>query len=105
VTLRQQWDVLPQCKAHIQEFVWLLTVSTGVKVSSIKFMQHIIIVQMRGISGPTVPFHQSLLHTHTHGDTRSITYSFKIKRTPIFQMSLPIIPSFQGLITMLYTSQ
>ncbi|KAG1763530.1 hypothetical protein EDD22DRAFT_1050139 [Suillus occidentalis] len=54
VTLRQQWDVLPQCKAHIQEFVWSLTVSTGVKVFSIKFMQRIIIVQTRGISGPTL---------------------------------------------------
>jgi hypothetical protein len=96
-TLRQQWDVLSQCKARILEFVWSPTVSTGVKVSAIKFMQRIIIVQTRGISDPRVLFHQSLLHTHTHCDTRSIIYSFKTKMTPTSQTSLLITPSFRGL--------
>ncbi|OJA10681.1 hypothetical protein AZE42_01046 [Rhizopogon vesiculosus] len=51
-TLRQQWDLLSQCKARILEFIWSQTTTNGVKLSAIKFMQRIIIVQTRGISDP-----------------------------------------------------
>ncbi|KAF7370712.1 Mitogen-activated protein kinase [Mycena sanguinolenta] len=46
------WNTLSTCKARIIEFVWAPTTSSGVRLSSIKFLQRIILLQTRGISDP-----------------------------------------------------
>ncbi|KAF9245242.1 Symplekin tight junction protein C terminal-domain-containing protein [Melanogaster broomeanus] len=51
-TNRQQWDTLCQCKSRILEFVALSTANNGVKLSAVKFMQRVILLQTRGVSDP-----------------------------------------------------
>ncbi|KAF9221332.1 hypothetical protein BS17DRAFT_785211 [Gyrodon lividus] len=51
-THRQQWDILCQCKSRILEFVALPTANNGVKLSAVKFMQRVILLQTRGVSDP-----------------------------------------------------
>ncbi|KAJ6518677.1 Symplekin tight junction protein C terminal-domain-containing protein [Mycena sanguinolenta] len=46
------WNTLSTCKARIIEFVWAPTTSNGVRFSSVKFLQRIILLQTRGISDP-----------------------------------------------------
>ncbi|KAJ8521574.1 hypothetical protein ONZ45_g1743 [Pleurotus djamor] len=46
------WNTLTKCKARILEFVWSPTVTLGVKLSAMKFMQRVILVQTRGVSDP-----------------------------------------------------
>lgn len=46
------WNTLSACKNRIIEFVWSQTVSVGVKLSAMKFVQRVILVQTRGISDP-----------------------------------------------------
>ncbi|KAJ7449602.1 Symplekin tight junction protein C terminal-domain-containing protein [Mycena latifolia] len=46
------WATLSGCKTRILEFVWAPTTSNGVRFSSIKFLQRVILVQTRGISDP-----------------------------------------------------
>ncbi|SJL03526.1 related to Symplekin [Armillaria ostoyae] len=46
------WDTLSTCKTRILEFVWNPHANSGVKVSAVKFMQKVILVQTRGISDP-----------------------------------------------------
>lgn len=46
--------------------MWSSTTSNGVKLSAIKFIQRIIIVQTRGISDPRVAFHKLLLYMRAH---------------------------------------
>ncbi|KAJ6581382.1 Symplekin tight junction protein C terminal-domain-containing protein [Mycena capillaripes] len=46
------WNTLSTCKARILDFVWALTTSSGVRLSSIKFLQRVILLQTRGISDP-----------------------------------------------------
>jgi Symplekin/PTA1 N-terminal len=53
---RSAWDTLVQCKTRILELVWSPTVSIGVKLSAVKFMQRVILVQTRGVSDPRVVF-------------------------------------------------
>ncbi|KAI5992588.1 Symplekin tight junction protein C terminal-domain-containing protein [Pisolithus orientalis] len=51
-TQRQQWDLLTQCKTRILDFVRSPTANNGVKLSAIKFVQKVILLQSRGISDP-----------------------------------------------------
>ncbi|KAG6336042.1 hypothetical protein ID866_3041 [Astraeus odoratus] len=51
-TQRQQWDLLMQCKGRILDLVWSSTTNGGVKLSAVKFMQKVILLQTRGISDP-----------------------------------------------------
>ncbi|KAJ7355393.1 Symplekin tight junction protein C terminal-domain-containing protein [Mycena albidolilacea] len=46
------WNTLSTCKARIIEFVWAPTTSNGVRLSSIKFVQRVVLLQTRGISDP-----------------------------------------------------
>ncbi|KIK09035.1 hypothetical protein K443DRAFT_672073 [Laccaria amethystina LaAM-08-1] len=46
------WNTLSACKNRIIELVWSQTVSVGVKLSAMKFVQRVILVQTRGISDP-----------------------------------------------------
>ncbi|KAJ7245107.1 Symplekin tight junction protein C terminal-domain-containing protein [Mycena haematopus] len=46
------WNTLSTCKARIIEFVWAPTTTNGVRFSSIKFLQRVILLQTRGISDP-----------------------------------------------------
>jgi hypothetical protein len=50
------WNTLSTCKARIIEFVWAPTTSNGVRLSSIKFVQRVVLLQTRGISDPRVRF-------------------------------------------------
>jgi len=54
--LRATWDTLVQCKTRILEFVWSSSVSIGVKLSAVKFLQRVILIQTRGVSDPRVVF-------------------------------------------------
>ncbi|KAF8552401.1 hypothetical protein OG21DRAFT_1486223 [Imleria badia] len=51
-THRQQWDVLCQSKSRILDFVVSPTANNGVKLSAVKFMQRVILLQTRGVSDP-----------------------------------------------------
>ncbi|KAH0836650.1 Symplekin tight junction protein C terminal-domain-containing protein [Lanmaoa asiatica] len=51
-THRQQWDILSQSKSRILDFVASSTVNNGVKLSAVKFMQRVILLQTRGVSDP-----------------------------------------------------
>ncbi|KIJ65684.1 hypothetical protein HYDPIDRAFT_131045 [Hydnomerulius pinastri MD-312] len=51
-TLRQQWDLLCQCKSRILELIGIPNANSGVKLSAVKFMQRVILLQTRGISDP-----------------------------------------------------
>ncbi|KAG1760128.1 Symplekin tight junction protein C terminal-domain-containing protein [Suillus occidentalis] len=95
-TLRQQWDVLSQCKARILEFVWSPTVSTGVKVSAIKFMQRIIIVQTRGISDPR-------LQNKNDPNISNVPADHPFLPGPALEAEG--MKLLESVITMLYTSQ
>ncbi|KAJ6591683.1 Symplekin tight junction protein C terminal-domain-containing protein [Mycena vulgaris] len=46
------WATVSACKARILDFVWAPTTSNGVRFSSIKFLQRVILLQTRGISDP-----------------------------------------------------
>ncbi|KAF8216368.1 Symplekin tight junction protein C terminal-domain-containing protein [Mycena galopus ATCC 62051] len=46
------WNTLSTCKARIIEFVWAPATSNGVRFSSIKFLQRVILLQTRSISDP-----------------------------------------------------
>ncbi|KAF8074984.1 Symplekin tight junction protein C terminal-domain-containing protein [Lyophyllum atratum] len=46
------WNTLAACKTRIIEFLWSPTSSVGVKVSAMKFVQRVILVQTRGVSDP-----------------------------------------------------
>ncbi|KAJ7115848.1 Symplekin tight junction protein C terminal-domain-containing protein [Mycena epipterygia] len=46
------WNTLSACKTRILDFVWAPTTTNGVRFSSIKFLQRVILVQTRGISDP-----------------------------------------------------
>ncbi|CAL1714714.1 unnamed protein product [Somion occarium] len=48
----QVWDVLVHCKARILEFVDSPYVGIGIKLSAIKFMQRVILVQTKSVSDP-----------------------------------------------------
>jgi hypothetical protein len=51
---RATWDTLVQCKNSICELGWSPSTNLGVKVSAIKFIQRVILVQTRGVSDPRV---------------------------------------------------
>ncbi|KAG9312974.1 Symplekin tight junction protein C terminal-domain-containing protein [Chiua virens] len=51
-TPRQQWDILVQSKSRILDLVISSTVNTGVRLSAVKFMQRVILLQTRGVSDP-----------------------------------------------------
>lgn len=51
---RQQWDLLSQCKNRILELMWSPTVNSGMKLSAVKFIQKVVLVQTRGVSDPRV---------------------------------------------------
>ncbi|KAJ6493673.1 Symplekin tight junction protein C terminal-domain-containing protein [Mycena vitilis] len=46
------WNTLSHCKARILDFVWAPATNSGVRLSSIKFLQRVILLQTRGISDP-----------------------------------------------------
>ncbi|KAF8661382.1 hypothetical protein AX16_001475 [Volvariella volvacea WC 439] len=46
------WTTLSTCKARILEIVWTPNVGMGMKLSAVKFLQRVILVQMRGIPDP-----------------------------------------------------
>jgi symplekin len=54
--MRSQWDTLVQCKARILEFVSSPHTNGGVRLSAVKFMQRLILVETRGVSDPRVLF-------------------------------------------------
>ncbi|KAG1907771.1 Symplekin tight junction protein C terminal-domain-containing protein [Suillus fuscotomentosus] len=95
-TLRQQWDVLSQCKARILEFIWSPTASTGVKVSAVKFMQRVIIVQTRGISDPR-------LQNKNDPNISNVPVDHPFLPGPTLEAEG--MKLLESVITMLYTSQ
>lgn len=64
---RTTWDSLTACKTRILELVWSPTVSLGVKLAALKFMQRVILVQTRGVSDPRVSHYPSKNNTF-HAD-------------------------------------
>ncbi|KIP10039.1 hypothetical protein PHLGIDRAFT_28714 [Phlebiopsis gigantea 11061_1 CR5-6] len=50
--MQLQWDLLTQTKTKILDLVWAPSTPLGIKISSIKFMQRVILVQTRGPSDP-----------------------------------------------------
>ncbi|KAG1882119.1 hypothetical protein F4604DRAFT_1991829, partial [Suillus subluteus] len=94
--LCQQWDVLSQWKAHILEFIWSPITSTGVKVSAIKFMQCVIIVQTRGISDPR-------LQNKNDPNISNVPVDHPFLLGPTLEAEG--MKLLESVITMLYTSQ
>jgi symplekin len=48
------WTTLSSCKARITELVWAPNVHVGIKLSALKFLQRVVLVQTRGVSDPRV---------------------------------------------------
>ncbi|CAK5273974.1 unnamed protein product [Mycena citricolor] len=46
------WNTLLSCKARVIDLVWNPTTVTGVRLSALKFVQRVILVQTRGVSDP-----------------------------------------------------
>ena len=53
-TNRRPWDVLTGVKNRILELVRTPNVNNGLRISAVKFMQRVILVQTRGINDPRV---------------------------------------------------
>ena len=51
---RKPWDTLTQAKGRILEMVWTPHVNAGLRLSAVKFMQRVILVQTRGVNDPRV---------------------------------------------------
>jgi hypothetical protein len=62
---RSQWDTLSQCKSTILDFVGAPVVNNGVRLSAVKFMQRVILVQTRGIADPRVCLSMPFDHPHS----------------------------------------
>ncbi|KAG1882112.1 hypothetical protein F4604DRAFT_1678546 [Suillus subluteus] len=83
-------------KAHILEFIWSPITSTGVKVSAIKFMQCVIIVQTRGISDPR-------LQNKNDPNISNVPVDHPFLLGPTLEAEG--MKLLESVITMLYTSQ
>ncbi|KAJ7672658.1 Symplekin tight junction protein C terminal-domain-containing protein [Mycena rosella] len=100
------WATLSTCKARILDFVWASTTTNGVRFSSIKFLQRVILVQTRGISDPRVPFsRRSILLLQNKNDPN---ISFCPADHPF--ISVPKLEAegqklLEAVIALLYTSQ
>ncbi|KAJ7224372.1 Symplekin tight junction protein C terminal-domain-containing protein [Mycena pura] len=46
------WTTLTECKTRILAFIWDSNTSTGVRLTAVKFLQRVILLQTRGISDP-----------------------------------------------------
>ncbi|PPQ75883.1 hypothetical protein CVT24_000738 [Panaeolus cyanescens] len=46
------WNTISACKSRIIEMVWGTNVNAGVKISAMKFVQRVVLVQTRGVSDP-----------------------------------------------------
>lgn len=93
------WNTLSTCKNRIIEFVWSPTVSVGVKLSAMKFVQRVILVQTRGISDPRVAVYNLFLYrTACNPEYPYLLkpHSFRIKTIRTFHSAQPITPSFQS---------
>ncbi|KAF8119842.1 hypothetical protein EV363DRAFT_1461069 [Boletus edulis] len=110
-THRQQWDTLSQAKSRTLDFVASPTGNNGVKLSAVKFMQRIILLQTRGVPDPRVAIPI---------ECRSVVMpttlcSFRTKMTQGLPADHPFIsaPALEAegmkllanIITMLHTSQ
>ncbi|KAL4063109.1 Symplekin tight junction protein C terminal-domain-containing protein [Scleroderma yunnanense] len=95
-TPRQQWDLLSQCKSRILELVWSPTANSGVKLSAVKFMQKVILVQTRGVSDPRLQNKNDPNIANVSADHPFISAS------PLEAEGMKLLES---VITMLYTSQ
>ncbi|KAJ7077855.1 Symplekin tight junction protein C terminal-domain-containing protein [Mycena belliarum] len=90
------WGTLSSCKARILDFVWSPTVSNGVRLPSIKFLQRVILVQTRGNSDPRLQ------------NKNDPNISFCAADHPF--ISVPKLEAegqklFEAVIALLYTSQ
>jgi len=50
----EPWATLSSCKARITELVWAPNVNVGIRLSAMKFVQRVVLVQTRGVSDPRV---------------------------------------------------
>ncbi|KDQ61760.1 hypothetical protein JAAARDRAFT_204204 [Jaapia argillacea MUCL 33604] len=94
--LRQQWDILSQCKTRILEFVWSPNASSGVKFAAVKFMQRVVLVQTRGIADPRLQNKNDPNLAMCPGDHPFI---------PVAALESEAFKLLEGIITLLYTSQ
>ncbi|KAF9482650.1 hypothetical protein BDN70DRAFT_874838 [Pholiota conissans] len=46
------WNTLATCKTRIIELIWTPNVNAGIRLSAMKFVQKVILVQTRGVSDP-----------------------------------------------------
>lgn len=46
------WDTLSACRKRIIEMLWSPTSTSGIKLTALKFVQRVILVQTRGVSDP-----------------------------------------------------
>ncbi|KIM53908.1 hypothetical protein SCLCIDRAFT_1222437 [Scleroderma citrinum Foug A] len=95
-TPRQQWDLLSQCKSRILELMWSPTANSGLKLSAVKFMQKVVLVQSRGVSDPRLQNKNDPNIANVSAD-----HPF-ISATPLEAEGMKLLES---VITMLYTSQ
>lgn len=48
------WNTLAAAKTRIIELVWAPNVNAGVRFCAVKFVQRVVLVQVRGVSDPRV---------------------------------------------------
>ncbi|KAH9935928.1 Symplekin tight junction protein C terminal-domain-containing protein [Epithele typhae] len=51
---RKPWDIIMNVKARILEMVWAPHINQGLRISAVKFMQKVVLVQTRGVNDPRV---------------------------------------------------
>ncbi|KAI6016044.1 Symplekin tight junction protein C terminal-domain-containing protein [Pisolithus microcarpus] len=95
-TQRQQWDLLSQCKTRILDFARSPTTNTGVKLSAVKFVQKVILLQTRGISDPRLQNKNDPNIANVPVDHPFISAS---------ALEAEGMKLLESVITMLYTSQ
>ncbi|KAF8141630.1 Symplekin tight junction protein C terminal-domain-containing protein [Boletus edulis] len=95
-THRQQWDTLSQAKSRILDFVASPTVNNGVKLSAVKFMQRVILLQTRGVPDPR-------LQNKNDPSIANVPADHPFISAPALEAEG--MKLLENIITLLYTSQ
>ncbi|THH18059.1 hypothetical protein EW146_g2859 [Bondarzewia mesenterica] len=93
---RQQWDILTRAKMRILDFVWAPAVSAGIRLSAVKFMQRVILVQTRGIADPRL---------QNKNDPNLSMCPADHPFVPVAQLEAEAGKLIEGIVTILYTNQ
>ncbi|PPQ65473.1 LOW QUALITY PROTEIN: hypothetical protein CVT26_000113 [Gymnopilus dilepis] len=90
------WNTLSAAKTRIIELVWAPNVNAGVRFSAVKFVQRVILVQVRGVSDPRL---------QKNNDPNISFCPVDHPFIPVAKLEAEGQKLLEALATMLYTSQ